>query len=55
MRGLNYTIAESADAAVAQFAEADGVARYIAGGTNIYDLMKLGIERPAHLIDVSRI
>lgn len=55
MRELNYTIAESADAAVEQFAQADGAARYIAGGTNIYDLMKLGIERPAHLIDVSRI
>ncbi|MCT7374081.1 FAD binding domain-containing protein [Chelativorans salis] len=55
MRGLNYTFAETADAAVTQFAEAGGSARYIAGGTNIYDLMKLGIERPAHLIDVSRI
>jgi xanthine dehydrogenase YagS FAD-binding subunit len=55
MRGLNYIFAETADAAVAQFAEAGGSARYIAGGTNIYDLMKLGIERPAHLIDVSRI
>lgn len=55
MRGLSYTFAETADAAVAQYAEAGGAARYIAGGTNIYDLMKLGIERPAHLIDVSRI
>ncbi|MFC6487091.1 FAD binding domain-containing protein [Nitratireductor sp. GCM10026969] len=55
MRGLSYTIADSADAAVAQFAEAGGAARYIAGGTNLYDLMKLGIERPVHLIDVSRI
>ncbi|WP_319518899.1 xanthine dehydrogenase family protein subunit M [uncultured Martelella sp.] len=55
MRDLNYTVAETADAAIAQFAEAGGTARYIAGGTNIYDLMKLGIERPARLIDVSRI
>lgn len=55
MRALNYTIAESADAAVAQFAEANGAARYIAGGTTIYDLMKLGIEQPARLIDISRI
>lgn len=26
--------------------------RFIAGGTNMLDLMKLGIERPPHLIDV---
>lgn len=55
MRQVNYSFAETAEAAVAQFAEAGGAARYIAGGTNIYDLMKLGIERPAQLIDVSRI
>jgi Aerobic-type carbon monoxide dehydrogenase, middle subunit CoxM/CutM homologs len=28
--------------------------RYIAGGTNLIDLMKLGIEGPAHLIDINR-
>lgn len=55
MRALSYTVAPSAEAAVARFAEAQGSARYIAGGTNLYDLMKLGIERPTHLIDVSRI
>lgn len=55
MRELNYSFAESAEAAVAEFAAFNGAARYIAGGTNIYDLMKLGIERPVHLIDVSRI
>ncbi|WP_420136616.1 FAD binding domain-containing protein [Sphingomonas sp.] len=27
-------------------------ARFIAGGTNLLDLMKLGVERPAHLIDI---
>ncbi|AZC88990.1 Periplasmic aromatic aldehyde oxidoreductase, FAD binding subunit YagS [Pseudomonas chlororaphis subsp. piscium] len=30
-------------------------ARFIAGGTNLIDLMKLGIERPSHLIDISRL
>ncbi|HWA61507.1 MAG TPA: xanthine dehydrogenase family protein subunit M [Caulobacteraceae bacterium] len=30
-------------------------ARFLAGGTNLLDLMKLGIERPAHLIDVGRL
>jgi len=28
-------------------------AKFIAGGTNLLDLMKLGIETPAHLIDVN--
>lgn len=27
-------------------------ARFIAGGTNLLDLMKLGIERPRHLVDI---
>lgn len=30
-------------------------ATFIAGGTNLLDLMKLGIERPAHLVDISRL
>ena len=29
--------------------------RFISGGTNLIDLMRLEIERPAHLIDVSRL
>lgn len=55
MHGFTYTVAESAEAAVSLFVEAGGAARYVAGGTNIYDLMKLGIERPANLIDLGRI
>jgi len=30
-------------------------ARYLAGGTNLIDLMKLNIEAPDHLIDINRI
>lgn len=40
-----------ADAAAAA-ARAPG-SRFIAGGTNLLDLMKLGIETPAHLIDIN--
>ena len=29
--------------------------KFICGGTNLIDLMKLEIERPAHLIDISRL
>ncbi len=28
-------------------------ARYLAGATNLFDLMKLGVERPAHIVDIS--
>ena len=30
-------------------------AKYLAGGTNLLDLMKEGVERPASLVDVSRL
>ncbi|MBX9910549.1 MAG: xanthine dehydrogenase family protein subunit M [Beijerinckiaceae bacterium] len=30
-------------------------AKFISGGTNLIDLMKLGIERPGHLVDISRL
>ena len=30
-------------------------ARYIAGGTNLVDLMKENVERPAQLIDISKL
>ena len=30
-------------------------AKFIAGGTNLLDLMKLQIETPKHLIDVNRL
>lgn len=34
---------------------ADGGTRYIGGGTNLVDLMKMGVERPSALVDVSRL
>jgi xanthine dehydrogenase YagS FAD-binding subunit len=30
-------------------------AKFVGGGTNLVDLMKMGVERPSHLIDVSRL
>jgi len=30
-------------------------ARYLAGGTNLLDLMKAGVERPSRVVDVSRL
>jgi xanthine dehydrogenase YagS FAD-binding subunit len=54
MRPFTYERAESAQAA-AQAAAARPGAKFIAGGTNLLDLMKLQIETPTHLIDVNHL
>jgi xanthine dehydrogenase YagS FAD-binding subunit len=41
-------------AAVAAAAATSG-AKFISGGTNLLDLMRLEIEQPAHLVDISRL
>ena len=41
--------------AAAQAVAAQPGAKFIAGGTNLLDLMKLQIETPAHLVDVNRL
>jgi xanthine dehydrogenase YagS FAD-binding subunit len=53
MKSFDYAKAETAEAAVAQ---AGALAtKFIAGGTNLLDLMKLEIETPAKLVDISRL
>ena len=52
MRPFSYEKAPTASAAAAAAAR-NPDAKFIAGGTNLLDLMKLEIERPAHLIDVN--
>jgi xanthine dehydrogenase YagS FAD-binding subunit len=52
MKQFDYIRADSAEAAVA--ASGEGV-RFIAGGTNLLDLMKLQIETPDMLVDISRL
>ncbi|UQS17417.1 xanthine dehydrogenase family protein subunit M [Pseudomonas sp. HS6] len=54
MRAFNYSRAASPAAAAAQAAHIAG-ARFIAGGTNLLDLMKLDIETPPQLIDVNHL
>lgn len=54
MRPFTYERPADARAAVKAAVETPG-ARFVAGGTNLLDLMKLEIERPAHLIDVGRL
>ncbi|WP_198970922.1 FAD binding domain-containing protein [Xylophilus sp. ASV27] len=52
MRAFTFEKAASPAQAVAAAARTPG-ARFIAGGTNLLDLMKLEIETPTHLIDVN--
>jgi xanthine dehydrogenase YagS FAD-binding subunit len=52
MRPFAYERAADADGARAAVAEHGAGARYLAGGTNLVDLMKLGVEAPTHLVDV---
>ncbi len=54
MKAFTYERAESPAAAAAAVAARPG-AKFIAGGTNLLDLMKLQIEEPVHLVDVNRL
>jgi xanthine dehydrogenase YagS FAD-binding subunit len=51
MRSFTYERAKSPPEAAAAALRTPG-AKFIAGGTNLLDLMKLEIETPAHLIDI---
>src|ERR1700689_3717120 len=52
MKAFTYERAQSPAQAAAAAARNPG-AKFIAGGTNLLDLMKLEIETPKHLIDVN--
>ncbi|MEZ2221645.1 xanthine dehydrogenase family protein subunit M [Rhizobium sp. RCC_161_2] len=52
MKAFSYERASSVEAAAKAAAGIKG-AKFIAGGTNLLDLMKLQIETPTHLIDVN--
>ncbi|MBN8992077.1 MAG: xanthine dehydrogenase family protein subunit M [Rhizobiales bacterium] len=54
MKSVSYERANSPAEAAAAAARTPR-AKFIAGGTNLLDLMKLEIETPSHLIDVNRL
>ena len=54
MIGFQYSRADNVADAVRQMATSP-TAKFIAGGTNLIDLMKMDVERPAMLIDISRL
>ena len=49
-----FAYERAGDAAAAVEAAANG-ATYLGGGTNLVDLMKLGVAEPQRLVDVSRL
>jgi xanthine dehydrogenase YagS FAD-binding subunit len=53
MRSFTYERVLDAQDAVAAVGRPG--AKFISGGTNLLDLMKLEIERPRHLVDISRL
>ena len=50
-----FTYERASDIAAATKAASQPGASFIAGGTNLLDLMKVDVERPTHLVDVSRL
>jgi xanthine dehydrogenase YagS FAD-binding subunit len=50
MNPFNYSKPSQVSQAISL---ADGASRFIAGGTNLLDLMKENIDRPDHLIDIT--
>ena len=54
MKSFTYERATSPEAAAAAALAKPG-AKFIAGGTNLLDLMKLQVEAPLHLIDITRL
>lgn len=54
MNSFTYTRADAVETAVDERAS-DKTAKFIAGGTNLIDLMKENVERPTRLIDITRL
>jgi xanthine dehydrogenase YagS FAD-binding subunit len=54
MKAFTYERAETVEAAAQSVAQRPG-AKFIAGGTNLLDLMKIQVEVPVHLVDVNRL
>ena len=51
MNSFSFTVARNTEGAVTEIG-INPSAKFIAGGTNLLDLMKENVARPAHLIDI---
>lgn len=54
MNPFEYQRAEQTEAAVEAISQSKD-ARFLAGGTNLIDLMKNGVEQPTRLVDINRL
>lgn len=54
MNSFTYTRTDAVDTAVRERAS-EQTAKFVAGGTNLIDLMKENVERPTRLIDITRL
>lgn len=54
MHPFTYTRATDANAAVGDLA-AHPQTKLLGGGTNLIDLMKMGVETPGRLVDITRL
>lgn len=54
MIAFSFARAESVEQALSEAAAHPGAA-FLAGGTNLVDLLKVDVARPAHLIDITRL
>jgi len=54
MNNFSYKRADSASAAVSAVAGQENT-KFVAGGTNLFDLMKEKVETPDHLIDINKL
>ncbi|AUD05790.1 FAD binding domain-containing protein [Spirosoma pollinicola] len=54
MNSFTYSRTDAVDTAVRERAS-EHTAKFIAGGTNLIDLMKENVEHPTHLIDITRL
>ncbi len=54
MNPFSYSRANDAQGAVSGVA-ANPKAKFLGGGTNLIDLMKMGVERPEQLVDINRL
>jgi xanthine dehydrogenase YagS FAD-binding subunit len=56
MNNFTYSSATDTNSALKLFSESPGRnARFLAGGTNLVDLMREGIEQPRALVDITRV
>ncbi|QND46075.1 xanthine dehydrogenase family protein subunit M (plasmid) [Rhizobium lusitanum] len=53
MRPFDYLRAENTTAAISEATKPE--TRFLAGGTTLLDLMKLNVERPARVVDITRL